>query len=61
MVGDGASTHKRDIVGKFEEILDLEGHQNHTTGSRVTAFLLKNVFFFTVPRMSSQITMYTTH
>ena len=40
-VGDGASTHKIDYVGKFQEILNLEGHQNFTTGSRVTAILLK--------------------
>ena len=38
-VGDGASSHKLDHVSKFEEILNLEGHQNRT-GSRVTAILL---------------------
>ena len=39
-VGDGASSHKIDYVSKFEEILNLEGHQNRMTGSRVTAILL---------------------
>ena len=41
MVGDGTSSHKIDYVGKFEEIQNLEGHRNRTTGSRVTAILLK--------------------
>ena len=41
MVGDGASTHRIDYVGNLSEILNLEGHQNGTTGSRVTAILLK--------------------
>ena len=41
MVGDGASTHKIDYVGKFKEILNFEGHQNRTTGSRVMAILQK--------------------
>ena len=40
MVGDGASSHKIDYVSKFKEILNLEGHQNRITGSRVTAILL---------------------
>ena len=38
--GYEASTHKIDYVNKFEEILNLEGHQNCITGSRVTAILL---------------------
>ena len=40
MVGDGASSHKIEYVGKFQEILNLKGHPNHPTGSRVTAILL---------------------
>ena len=41
MVGDGASTHKIEYVWKFNEILNLEGHQNCTIGSRVMGILLK--------------------
>ena len=40
MVEDGASSHKIDYVSKFEEILNLEGHQNRITGSKVMAILL---------------------
>ena len=40
MVGDEASSQKIDYVSKFLEILNLEGHQNRITGSRVTAILL---------------------
>ena len=40
MVGDGASTHKMDYLKK-KDILNLEGHHNRTTGSRVKAILLK--------------------
>ena len=40
MVGDSASSHKIDYVRKFQEILNLEGHQNCITGLRVTAILL---------------------
>ena len=40
MVEDGAFSHKIDYVTIFLEILNLEGHQNHVTGSRVTAILL---------------------
>ena len=40
MVGDWASSHKIYYVSKFKEILNLEGHQNRITGSRVTAILL---------------------
>ena len=39
MVGNGALSHKIDLL-IFWEILYLEGHQNRTTGSRVTAILL---------------------
>ena len=40
MVEDGASSHKIDYVSKFKEILNLKGHQNRNTGSRVPAILL---------------------
>ena len=40
IVGDGASSYKIDYVVKFSEILNLEGHQNCMTGSRVTVILL---------------------
>ena len=36
----GASSHEIDYVGKFWEILNLEGHQNCITCSRVMAILL---------------------
>ena len=40
MVEDGAFSHKIDYVTIFLEILNLEGHQNRITGSRVTVILL---------------------
>ena len=40
MARNGALSHKIDYITIFEEILNLEGHQNRTTGSRVTAILL---------------------
>ena len=40
MVGDGASSHKIDKFSKLWNIINLEGHQNRITGSRVTAILL---------------------
>ena len=40
MVGDGAFSHKIDYVTIFLEILNLEGHQNHITGSKVMVILL---------------------
>ena len=40
MVGDGGSTHKLDYATIFKEILNLEGHLNRITGSRVTGILL---------------------
>ena len=40
MVGDGAFSHKIDYVTIFLEIINLEGHPNRITGSRVTAILL---------------------
>ena len=39
MVGDGALSHKIDYVAIFQKILNLEGHLNHITGSKVTAVL----------------------
>ena len=36
MVGDGAFSHKIDCVRKFYEILNLKGHQNCITGSKVS-------------------------
>ena len=33
-------SQKIDYVGKFMEIINLEGHPNHITESRVTAILL---------------------
>ena len=40
MVEDGAFSHKIDYVSICLEILNLEGHPNCITGSRVTAILL---------------------
>ena len=40
MVEDGAFSHKIDYVTIFQEILNLERHPNHITGSKVTATLL---------------------
>ena len=40
MVKDGAFNHKIDYVTIFVEILNLKGHQNCITGSRVTPILL---------------------
>ena len=45
MVENGALSHKIDYFTIFEEILNLEGHQNRTTGSRVTAILLNALIF----------------
>ena len=39
MAGDGAFSHKIDYNTLFLEILNLEGHLNRITGSRVTAIL----------------------
>ena len=33
MVGDGAFSHKIDFVTIFKDIVNLEGHLNHITGS----------------------------
>ena len=40
MVGDGAFSHQRDYVKNILEIINLEGHQNRITGSKVMAILL---------------------
>ena len=40
MVEDAAFSHKIYYVTIFREILDLEGHLNRITGSKVTAILL---------------------
>ena len=40
IVEDGAFSHKIDYVTMFQEILNLEGHSNRITGSKVTAILL---------------------
>ena len=37
MVEDGGFSHKIDYLTFLEEILNLKGHPNHITGSRVTA------------------------
>ena len=44
MVGDGAFSHKIDLVRKFLEILNLKGHHNCTIGSKVTVILLNGWF-----------------
>ena len=45
MVDDGAFSHKIDYIAIFWEILNLKGHQNRTTGSKVTATLLNGLIF----------------
>ena len=40
MVGDGAFSHKINCGTIFKEILNLEGHLNRITFSRVTAIFL---------------------
>ena len=40
MVEDGALSHKIDYVTTFNEILNLEGHSNRITGSKVAVILL---------------------
>ena len=40
---DGASYHKIDFLTYYWEILNLEGHQNRTSGSKVKAIF----FYFT--------------
>ena len=40
MVEDGAFSHKKNYITIFLKILNSEGHPNHMTGSKVTAYLL---------------------
>ena len=40
MVEDGAFSHKINYVTIFKAILNIEGHPNRITGSKVTATLL---------------------
>ena len=40
MVEDGDFSHKRDYVTNLKEILNLDGHPNRITGSKVTPILL---------------------
>ena len=40
MVEDGAFSHKIGYVTICKEILNLEGHRNRITGSKITAILL---------------------
>ena len=40
MVGDGAFSHKIDYIAQVLDILNLKGHQNRITGSKVEVFLL---------------------
>ena len=40
MVEDSAFIHKIDYITILKKTLHLKGHQNHTTGSKVTAILL---------------------
>ena len=45
MIKNGAFSHKRDYITIFWEILNLEGHQNRISGSRVRAILLNGLIF----------------
>ena len=47
MVENGALSHKIDYITIFEDILNLEGNLNCTTGSRVAAILL-NAWIFPI-------------
>ena len=46
MVKNGAFSHKIDYITIFEEIQNVEGHQNCITGARVTAILLNVGIFY---------------
>ena len=52
MVEDGAFSHKVDYVTILKGILNLEGHPNRITGSKVTAILL-NVWILPIGGASS--------
>ena len=43
MVEEGAFINKTDCVTIFKKILNLKGHPNRITGSKVTAILLKTI------------------
>ena len=43
MAGDGAFIHKINYITIFKEILNLKGHPNCITGSKVTAILLNGL------------------
>ena len=45
MVEDDVFSDKIDYVTSFQEILNLEGHQNRITGLRVTATFAEGVNF----------------
>ena len=47
MVGNGALSQKIDYITIFWEIQNLDGHQNCTTGSKVTAIFL-NAWIFPI-------------
>ena len=51
MARNGAFSHKIDYITNFLEILNLEGHQNRITGSRVMAILLKGWVFFLLDKV----------
>ena len=44
-VRNSAFSHKIDYITIFWEIINLEGHQNHIIGLRVTAILLNGWIF----------------
>ena len=50
MVKNGAFSHKIDYITIFDEIQNVEGHQNCITGARVTGILL-NVWFFLLEKV----------
>ena len=43
MVEDGAFSHKINYFTILKEIINLEEHPNHITGSKVTAILLNGL------------------
>ena len=45
MVKNGAFNHKTEYITNLFEILNLEGHHDCITSSRVTAILLNSRFF----------------
>ena len=51
MVGIGDCCHKIDFIATFKDILNLKGHDNLITGSRVTAILLKKIKFFLLDKV----------